>query len=364
MPSSRPSTPRKAARLCISFAVLALASPAVAAATIEDRLAAVEKRLGEPTKDFWDKLDAASGLVSGIMVALIGFYATGIYNKRQKAAEERRRDQEVLIAQIQTVEKYLPYLSGTDEAAKSAALVAISLLGNDELAVRLAESLRSPGSINALTTIAARAGAQDPAVPDRARAALSHSLSPLRGRVVRLFADSRPRATGFIVSSDGWVVTAAHAVQDEPDGIALYLDSDDGAPPQVFPARILALDRTRDLALLLAELEEPLAAADIEPASPVAGETITALQMVRDGDLYLAFGTVIGFTDNGLISGVRSIIASLPTEPGASGAPVVNGEGRLIGLIQGRDDKGNAYLIDAAEIFAFVKEQRAELSAR
>jgi len=32
-----------------------------------------------------------SGLISGVAVAIIGFYATNIYNRRQTAAEEARK---------------------------------------------------------------------------------------------------------------------------------------------------------------------------------------------------------------------------------------------------------------------------------
>ncbi|MES2444770.1 MAG: serine protease [Pseudomonadota bacterium] len=364
MRPGRSSTFRKGTRLGIALALFALATPAFAVLTIEERLARIEKRSAEPVKDFWDKLAAASGLVSGIMVALIGFYATGIYNKRQKAAEERRRDQEILVAQIQTVEKYLPYLSGTDEAAKSVALVAISLLGNPELAIKLAAALHGPGATNALTTIAAGTRLEDPAVPESARAALSKNLDALYALVASVVVDNTRRAAGFVVSSDGWIITAAHVVQDMPVNIAMMFEHHPSNPYPAFYAQLLAIDSDRDLALLQIPTPELLPSVAIEPASPIPGETITALNFGQDGTRALAFGTISGLTEAGPRPGIRAIVAKLAAEPGSSGAPVVNGEGRLLGLIQAHDQNGNTYLIDAAEIFAFVKEQRVKLSAR
>jgi hypothetical protein len=79
------------------------------------------------------------------MVALIGFYATNVYTRRQQLSEQHRKDQELVVAQIQTVEKFIPHLSSSDEKIKTAGLIAIAALGNEELAVRLATAFGGSG---------------------------------------------------------------------------------------------------------------------------------------------------------------------------------------------------------------------------
>src|SRR5262245_50269108 len=97
--------------------------------SLRAEIAELRKKVEKPPKDTWDKLAAMSGFVSGIIVVLIGFYATNVYNRRQKASEDRRKDQEVLISQIQTIEKFIPHLSSENEQTKGAALIAIAALG-------------------------------------------------------------------------------------------------------------------------------------------------------------------------------------------------------------------------------------------
>jgi hypothetical protein len=136
--------------------------------TLRAEVADLRRKVEKPPKDAWDKVTAISGLASGLAVALIGFYATNVYNRRQRLAEDRRKDQEILVSQIQTVEKFIPYLSSKDENAKSGALIAISTLGNEELAIKLATAFGGPGATAALQSIASTAEPQGAASAERA----------------------------------------------------------------------------------------------------------------------------------------------------------------------------------------------------
>jgi hypothetical protein len=106
-------------------------------------------------KDIWDKLGALSGIVSGILVALIGFYATYIYDQRSRDAEESQRNRSTIATELQTVEKFLPHLASDNEKEKEAAILAVSSLGNTELAAKLATLFGGAGANAALTSIAA-----------------------------------------------------------------------------------------------------------------------------------------------------------------------------------------------------------------
>ena len=75
-----------------------LCAAAVAATTTP------EKTLNAPKlKDLWDKLGTVSGFTSGVIVAVIGFYATNIYDREQKARSAK-------VTELQAVEKLIPHL--------------------------------------------------------------------------------------------------------------------------------------------------------------------------------------------------------------------------------------------------------------
>jgi tetratricopeptide (TPR) repeat protein len=108
-------------------------------------------------KDWWDRFSAVSTLLSGIIIAAIGGYFTYSYNSRQTDlldAQNRRANDakahEMRILEMQTVEKFIPHLTGANETAKNGAITALAALGNPELAGRLGASFASPGSIGAL----------------------------------------------------------------------------------------------------------------------------------------------------------------------------------------------------------------------
>jgi len=103
-------------------------------------------------KDFWDVLSAISPIVAAAVIALGGTYFTWIYNQQQ-----------LKLQQIQTIEKFIPHLLG-DEKSKRAAILAISSLGDDKLASRMASIFASPGTASALESIRKNSSGADSAV--------------------------------------------------------------------------------------------------------------------------------------------------------------------------------------------------------
>jgi hypothetical protein len=96
----------------------------------------------QPKKDFWDILGAVAPIIAAGVIALTGTYFTWTYNQQQLKVQE-----------IQTIEKFIPHLLG-DEKSKRAAILAISSLGDDKLASRMASIFASPGTASALESIA------------------------------------------------------------------------------------------------------------------------------------------------------------------------------------------------------------------
>ncbi len=94
-------------------------------------------------KDFWDKLGAVGPLAVGLFISTLGSWATYSYNQRQ-----------IRVQQVQTVEGFMEYLLG-DEESQRLAIIAISSLGNSQLAVELAGLYKTPGTTSALVAISA-----------------------------------------------------------------------------------------------------------------------------------------------------------------------------------------------------------------
>ena len=320
--------------------------------TLRNDLKNLKEKVDKPPKDNWDKLTAVSGLLSGVLVALMAFYATNVYNRRQKKTEENRKDQELLIAQIQTVEKFFPHLSSSDEKIKGGALISIAALGNEDLAVRLAKLFSGSGATGALTTIAS--AASGPSVA-QAESALLDALAYLKPRVVTLHQREKRRASGFIVSNNGLIVTTAHAVDGIPPE-ELRIGLPDGT---FIPATIVKTDAQKDLALLGGKASTLLTPLDLSPASPKSGELVTALLIGLNAALSIQIGKVVGVDEDITIANLglsmNKIAVKLTVKPGASGTPVVDKEGRLLGLVQGSDaTHETTFLIPAADALAFV----------
>jgi tetratricopeptide (TPR) repeat protein len=106
----------------------------------------------ENKKDFWDVLAAVAPILAAVVIALGGTYFTWTYNQQQ-----------LKLQQIQTIEKFIPHLLG-DEKSKRAAILAISSLGDDKLASRMASIFASPGTASALESIAKNTNSPDAAV--------------------------------------------------------------------------------------------------------------------------------------------------------------------------------------------------------
>jgi hypothetical protein len=131
--------------------------------------------------------------------------------------------------------------------------------------------------------------------------------------------------TGFVVSSDGQVVTNWHVIREASDAIVELADG------RKFPSPIvMAVDRERDLALLR------VPAANL-PALPLADSDRS-----RPGETVVAIGHPLGLgntVSHGLVSAIRRVNPRLtllqisaPIAPGSSGGPLLNDRGQVVGI--------------------------------
>lgn len=133
--------------------------------------------------------------------------------------------------------------------------------------------------------------------------------------------------SGFFLGPDGLVLTAAHVLTSGDVELGLR----DGTRLAARPIRV---SRARDVALLLANRPNdaplPCLPANLEPKQP--GTDVYAIGAPASKEL--AFSLT-----RGIVSGVRVIdgVAWLQTDasvsPGNSGGPLIDGAGRLVGIV-------------------------------
>jgi len=139
--------------------------------------------------------------------------------------------------------------------------------------------------------------------------------------------ESRSLGSGFIISSDGYILTNAHVVSSADEVTVKFTDKRD------FKAKVIGADRRTDVALIKIE------------ASGLPKVTIGNPESLRVGEWVVAIGSPFGF-ENTVTAGIVSAKGrSLPQEnfvpfiqtdvainPGNSGGPLFNMKGEVVGI--------------------------------
>jgi hypothetical protein len=131
--------------------------------------------------------------------------------------------------------------------------------------------------------------------------------------------------SGVLVSPDGFVVTAAHVVENA-GSVEVTLDQG-----STLPAEVLRVDPTRDVALLhIPGMNHPCLSGG---SAPAVGTEVYAIGSPVHPDL----GSSV---TRGVVSGVRTvkgeqlIQTDASINPGNSGGPLVDLQGRVVGIVQ------------------------------
>ena len=149
------------------------------------------------------------------------------------------------------------------------------------------------------------------------------------------FAD-RVLGSAFFVDASGLLITNYHVIASEVDpkykGYSrMYIRMGDAASPRV-PARVIGWDKALDLALIKTEMESEYVFSLVDRVIPRIGDTVLAIGSPVGLEKTVTSGIVSALGRRFLqIGDVIQIDAAV--NQGNSGGPVVDSEGRLIGIV-------------------------------
>ncbi|GAB4367801.1 MAG: S1C family serine protease [Spirochaetales bacterium] len=263
------------------------------------------------------------------MEGLSGYSETNL--QFQLAEEERKKGNLVLaLAYLQRMENW-------------EALPGETLLSYARLAVELK-------NLPAARSIVMAMESRNIAIPDDLREAVNQRipLADYLGGTVTIWVNrgirmeggvgvpDRVIGSGFFIDPRGYLLTNYHVIQSEVDpeyeGYSRLFIRPSGRTDERIPAKVIGYDRILDIALLKTEVVPPF----------LFG--ITNVKELRVGSRIFALGSPGGL-ENTITSGIISAVGrrffqlgdamqmDVPVNPGSSGGPLIDEEGRLIGIV-------------------------------
>lgn len=194
-----------------------------------------------------------------------------------------------------------------------------------------------------------------PAATDEAKLAAMTRPAVVTIAVGNAAGDYSGQGSGFLITSDGLVVTNHHVIADGSQFVALLAD---GSPLSV--VKVLASDAARDIALLRID---------------TGGRTLPYLALAPE-DYLLEVGNKIavmgsphgleGTFTTGIVSAKRKdkdvdlVQITAPVSPGSNGSPVVDTEATVVGIVTGGivEDMAQSlnFAVSVSELYELLKK--------
>lgn len=176
---------------------------------------------------------------------------------------------------------------------------------------------------------------------------------------VVLVRNGQNSGTGFVVGASGYILTCAHCVRDAGNIVVSYrVKQGDEVTMKPTPAKRLHMDLRKDLALLKIDQAPDLPTVRLAlEASVESGERVTIIGNPGVG------ATVLDYTmTEGIVSNPRRqlghqvlIQTSAAVNPGTSGAPLINANGQVIGLVVLKASiEAAGFAVPARELTSFL----------
>ncbi|MCB9746282.1 MAG: trypsin-like peptidase domain-containing protein [Alphaproteobacteria bacterium] len=167
-----------------------------------------------------------------------------------------------------------------------------------------------------------------------------HPVSTLEDPVVREVAHalvSFPGATGFFISPEGHLLTNAHVAARFGEAGAVVLDPLDPEPAWV---ELVLVSERFDLALYKAEVVAPTPWVPLCGVAPELGQVVAVVGHLDRPLARASFGRLLAV--DSAPDGRPAIEYTAPTLWGSSGSPVIDEQGRAIGMHRAWDADGRS----------------------
>jgi serine protease Do len=153
-------------------------------------------------------------------------------------------------------------------------------------------------------------------------------IEKVRPTLVQVTSGRRGAGAGIVWSSDGLIITNAHVIRRSKPQV-IFSDG------KTLPAEVLGLDRENDLAALRVEAKDLPAVEAGNSRELGSGQMVMALGHPWGIIGAVTSGMVVSSGRNlaGMPGGERELIAvSLHLRPGFSGGPLIDDQGRVVGV--------------------------------
>ncbi len=136
------------------------------------------------------------------------------------------------------------------------------------------------------------------------------------------------RGTGFVVSSDGVIATNFHVIGEHRDFSIRFANGESYRPKS-----IIGIDRSRDLALIKIDAQDlpVLELGDSDQLVP--GEAILSLGNPLGYSHSVSRGVIAALRELEFGDGRPMVQVAIPIEPGSSGSPALNLEGKVVAIL-------------------------------
>jgi S1-C subfamily serine protease len=297
-----------------------------------------------PKKDVWDKFATISGLLSGILVAGIGFYATEIYDRRSRDVELAEKQRNTVAVELQTIEKFFTHLNGPEGPEKMAAIEIVAAISNGEVGGKIANAYRGPSARAAFMSVA---NASTKETKPRMENILSDLYRRDSGFVYYVGTAETGLCSGFAVSEDGRLLTASHCIpkisktQNTACVKSLNIKKIDLSVGRAdrsrkLSASLITWDDDYDIALLKIDIAERTSAGQLSLGDDVDfGADVVAISVASfDQQMQAASGRLADYSLDRL-----SLTAAMAAT--FAGSPILNSDGMVVGMLT-RPDVGRA----------------------
>ena len=184
----------------------------------------------------------------------------------------------------------------------------------------------------------------------------------IESAAVEILVDGQRSGSGAFVSSDGYILTAAHVIQRKAQYSIMDMKG------RIFKVKLIAADRSSDLALVKADIKPEhylkVTEEDLEPAQGIYhfGAAFFRKGMMQKGwvsDARNAYEFYGAETKHAVE--VRHV--STTVQPGTSGGPWVNTKGEIVGVQSGimtinKSNSGMAFIAPITKIKNLLAEKK------